>query len=61
LEKGKAIYGKGFQDVFIQTGWAGKNRIFRILVGEGSQETVTATIPKLSGAGYSGGFVKQHY
>jgi rare lipoprotein A len=61
LEKGKAIYGKGFQDIFIQTGWAGKNRIFRILVGEGSSETVTALIPKLREAGYSGGFVKQHY
>jgi rare lipoprotein A len=60
LEKGKAIYDKGFKDIFIQTGWAGDKRIFRILVGEGSSETVTATIPKLRASGYNG-FVKQHY
>ncbi len=60
LEKGKAIYDKGFKDVFIQTGWAGDKRIFRILVGEGSNETVAATVPKLRESGYNG-FVKQHY
>lgn len=60
LEKAKLVYEKGFKDVFIQTGWAGDKRIFRILVGEGSSETVAATLPKLRESGYSG-FVKQHY
>jgi rare lipoprotein A len=60
LEKAKLVYEKGFKDVYIQTGWAGEKRIFRILVGEGSSETVAATLPKLKESGYSG-FVKQHY
>jgi rare lipoprotein A len=60
LEKAKLVYEKGFKDVFIQTGWAGDKRIFRILVGEGSSETVSAMLPKLKQVGYSG-FVKQHY
>ncbi len=60
LEKAKLVYEKGFKDVYIQTGWAGDKRIFRILVGEGSSETVAATLPKLRESGYSG-FVKQHY
>lgn len=60
LEKAKLVYEKGFKDVYIQTGWAGDKRIFRILVGEGSSETVAATLPKLKESGYNG-FVKQHY
>lgn len=60
LEKAKLVYEKGFKDIFIQTGWAGDKRIFRILVGEGSSETIAAIIPKLKESGYSG-FVKQHY
>lgn len=60
LEKAKLVYEKGFKDIFIQTGWAGEKRIFRILVGEGSSETVATTIPKLKESGYSG-FIKQHY
>nr|MCU0393757.1 septal ring lytic transglycosylase RlpA family protein [Thermoflexibacter sp.] len=59
LEKAKVVYEKGFKDVFIQTGWAGDKRIYRILVGEGSSETVSATIPQLRASGFNG-FVKQH-
>lgn len=61
LEKAKNIYEKGYKDVFIQTGWAGEKRVYRILVGEGSSETVALLIPKLRASGYAGGFVKQHY
>jgi rare lipoprotein A len=61
LEKAKGVYEKGYNDVFIQTGWAGERRVYRILVGEGSSETVAALIPKLRASGYAGGFVKQHY
>lgn len=61
LEKAKGVYEKGYKDVFIQTGWAGERRVYRILVGEGSSETVATLIPKLRASGYAGGFVKQHY
>ncbi len=61
LEKAKGVYEKGYNDVFIQTGWAGDKKVYRILVGEGSSETVAALIPKLRASGYAGGFVKQHY
>lgn len=60
LEKGRQLNDQGFPEVFIQTGWAGDKRIYRLLVGEGPTSVAIGQLAELKTKGYSG-FVKQHY
>jgi rare lipoprotein A (peptidoglycan hydrolase) len=60
LEKGREITDQGFKDVYLQTGWAGDKRIYRLVVGEGTTAAATALASDLRAKGFSG-FVKQHY
>jgi rare lipoprotein A len=60
LAKGREISGQGFDKVYIQTGWAGEKRAYRIIIGEGNEAQAASLIPDLKDSGYKG-FVKQHY
>jgi rare lipoprotein A len=60
LEKGREINEEGLGEVFVQTGWAGDKRIYRLVVGEGPTAGASELAGRLRAKGY-GGFVKQHY
>jgi rare lipoprotein A (peptidoglycan hydrolase) len=61
VEMAREAESKGLRKVFIQTGWSGERRVYRILVGEGSAEKVNPTIASIRQKGYPGSFLKQHY
>jgi rare lipoprotein A (peptidoglycan hydrolase) len=60
LEKGREITEQGLGEVYVQTGWAGDKRIYRLVVGEGTTANANELAGRLRAKGY-GGFVKQHY
>ncbi|MCS6968642.1 MAG: septal ring lytic transglycosylase RlpA family protein [Cytophagales bacterium] len=60
LQLGRAVEQTQLANVYIQTGWAGSLRIFRVIAGEGSLEQARQLANQLKAKGFNG-FPKQHY
>lgn len=60
IQIGRNVEQTRLSNVYIQTGWAGSTRIFRVVAGEGTPEQARQLIPKLKAKGFNG-FIKQHY
>lgn len=57
---GRDVEQTRLANVYIQTGWAGSMRIFRVIVGEGTPNQARELVAKLKARGFNG-FIKQHY
>ena len=57
---GRDVEQTRLANVYIQTGWAGSMRIFRVIVGEGTPDQARELVAKLKARGFNG-FIKQHY
>lgn len=60
LQIGHNVQQTRLANVYIQTGWAGSMRVFRVIAGEGSPEQARELAAKLKAKGFNG-FLKQHY
>lgn len=60
IQIGRNVEQTRLADVYIQTGWSGSTRIFRVIAGEGTPEQARELAAKLKAKGFSG-FIKQHY
>lgn len=60
LQKGREVEQTRLANVYIQTGWSGSVRVFRVIVGEGLPEQARALATRLASKGFNG-FVRQHY
>lgn len=57
---GRDVEQTRLANVYVQTGWAGSMRIFRVIVGEGTPDQARELVAKLKARGFNG-FIKQHY
>ncbi len=60
IRKGREVEQTRFANVYIQTGWSGSVRVFRIIAGEGTIDQAQALAARLKTKGFNG-FVRQHY
>jgi rare lipoprotein A len=60
IQIGRNVEQTRLSNVYIQTGWAGSTRIFRVIAGEGTPEQARELAEKLKTKGFNG-FIKQHY
>jgi cell division septation protein DedD len=60
IQIGRDVEQTRLANVYIQTGWAGSMRIFRVIVGEGTPDQALELVAKLKARGFNG-FIKQHY
>ena len=58
-EVGERVHAMGFKDVFLQSGWHKGRRLYRVVVGEGSRQTVELVQDQLRKKGVRG-FIKHH-
>ncbi len=61
LDIGNEAGTLGMKEVYIQTGWAEGNMVYRVLFASGNEENVKRMLPIVKSKGFPGAFLRAHY